>query len=275
MHSRLFRNLITIAAAGALSACAQMTRHSNTLVFGTNTTFGIAAGTDATNVPSVTIGYKRQEAVVMPLVANTKDVDGVLEPCQVGPEFPPPQSPAALPSCMLIGRRGETLDAYSVLASFGAEFDASGTGADAKGGLAQYFATGVAAQVLALRGGAALVAVSEAATESAENPPEASLQQLLVDPKNVAAGKESAVQTLVLRGDAAAFLRGVPDKDLATETTEFEKAIGAVGLSTLRACRAGDKPGCLKAVEGGALDVVSPATLKTGLEERRKARGGS
>lgn len=274
MHSRFLEILVAVAVAGGLSGCAQMTRHSNTLVFGTNTTFGISAGTDATNVPSVTVGYKRQEAVVMPLVANTKESGKRLIPCEVGPTFPTANS-AAMPPCLLVGKRGDSLDAYSVLASFGAEFDASGTGANAKGGLAQYFSTGVAAQALALRGGAALVAVSEAAKESAQNPPDGALQQLLSDPKNVKPGITAADDTLVVRGDAIAFLRGVPDPELATETAALESAIGAGNLPTLRACRAGDKPGCLLAVQGGALDVVAPATLRAGLEARRKARGAS
>ena len=53
-------------------------------------------------------------------------------------------------------------DTYSVLASFGAQFEgaaSAGTSnsATAKGGIAQYFATGLAARLLAQSGGAGLV----------------------------------------------------------------------------------------------------------------------
>jgi hypothetical protein len=89
--------------------------------------------------------------------------------------------------------KGNLRDAYSVLASFGADFSAGTSGnvgtpsgnpsapanvtnspsgqaqAQASGGLAQYFATGAAAQILARTGGAAVVATGEAAKASAQS----------------------------------------------------------------------------------------------------------
>ena len=150
MRRRLHRTIVTsIICALSLSGCAQMTRHSNTLVFGTNTSFGLTAGTSAANVPSVSVGYQRQEAVVMPLVANVKDVGGVLQPCDISPAIAVGDGGADTPPCMLVGRRDKSLDTYSVLGSFGATFGASGAKGEAQGGLAQYFATGLAAQLLA------------------------------------------------------------------------------------------------------------------------------
>lgn len=64
-------------------------------------------------------------------------------------------------------------DAYSVLGTFSGNMDSgstSGSGPEAKmrGGLAQYFATGIAAQLLAEKGGAALVSTAPTATPPGE-----------------------------------------------------------------------------------------------------------
>lgn len=153
---------ITIAILGSLSlgGCMQMTRHSNTLVFGTNTSFGIVVGTDATSAPSIAVGFKRQEAVVMPLIANVNSNGELLSPCLIGPAQGDPHGAAPIGTaathpCLLVGRDGDgKTDAYSVLASFGTKYDAGNQGVG--GSIAQYFATGVAAQHLALNGGAAV-----------------------------------------------------------------------------------------------------------------------
>jgi len=158
------------------SGCVQATRHSNMMVFGTNTSFGIKVGTAPNQVPSVVVGYDRQEAVLMPLLANTVDLknagigENLLSPCPVSPSG----AAAQIHPCLFAARRGDAIDAYSVLASFGANFEGgnTATNATAKGGLAQYFSTGMAAQILALTGGASVVAVGEAATKSAETAPE-------------------------------------------------------------------------------------------------------
>ncbi len=79
-------------------------------------------------------------------------------------------------NCMFNGKdnSGKKQDTYSVLASFGAKFGGGSSNTD--GGLAQFFATGIAAQNLANSGGARLVAVQSAnaettalALEAAEN----------------------------------------------------------------------------------------------------------
>lgn len=177
MHRGLHGSLIGTVAALSLGGCMQMTRHSNTLVFGTNTSFGVTVGADATSTPSISVGFKRQEAVVMPLVANVKEENGIQVPCVVGPAnvrqagLVEGDGTAALVSahthpCLLVGRdESGSLDAYSVLASFGTKYDARTGGVG--GSIAQYFATGVAAQRLASSGGAA-VATGEAARTSAD-----------------------------------------------------------------------------------------------------------
>lgn len=135
-----------------VSGCATP-RHSNTLIFATNTKFALDVSADPSGSPSITAGYKRQEAVWMPLLAN-KDEKG---------------SPASCmnETCLFRGKAGTDMDTYSVLASFGAKFSGKGdaSGAKAEGGLAQYFATGLAARKLAEVGGARLVAVQPADSE--------------------------------------------------------------------------------------------------------------
>ena len=164
MRRRFFGIAGTALIGITLGGCVQMTRHSNTLVFGTNTSFGIKVGTDATSTPGITIGYNRQEAVVMPLVANTDDDGNTQKPCPK-PNAPAGASPVLDASCILIGKQStDTYDSYSVMASFGAKFSASGKPNDpgAGGQIAQYFATGLAARTLAARAGAAAVSTSDA-----------------------------------------------------------------------------------------------------------------
>jgi len=135
-----------------LSGCATP-KHSNTLIFGTNIKFALDVSADPAGSPSVTVGYKRQEAVWMPLLAN-KNTEGTPADC-------------ANDKCLFKGKMVNDEDTYSVLASFGAKFSGQGdtSGAKAEGGLAQYFATGLAARILAREGGARLVSVQPADSE--------------------------------------------------------------------------------------------------------------
>lgn len=130
-----------------------MPNHSNTLVFGTTTKVAIDVAQEPTGALGVTIGYKRHEAVWMPLIAN-KEGNGKLMP-----------NSCSTDACTkLVGTTGSTaVDTYSVLATFSGDMSGSGKSADAKGSVAQYFATGFAARSLAERGGAAVV--NSAATE--------------------------------------------------------------------------------------------------------------
>jgi len=137
----------------SLGACSQMMKHSNTLVFATNTTSGLKVGTDSKQVPMVQIGHSRQEFAFVPVLANTGPASGKgsLVPCEKD----------KVQECKFIGTHdGTNKDSYSTLASFGSKTDAS---VDKDGkvagtvAIAQYFATGIAAQYLAVTGGANIV----------------------------------------------------------------------------------------------------------------------
>ncbi|MEO1648913.1 MAG: hypothetical protein AAFR32_08855 [Pseudomonadota bacterium] len=177
----------------ALAGCVQATRHSNTMVFGTNTSLAARIGQSVAQVPEVSVGYSRQEAVIMPLLANTGDRggrNGVLSPCSAlvaptptpTPTPPPTELPKTIEEphpCKFVAMKTSSgdvsfQDSYSVLASFGANIKARSPGDGTKNaeigvGIAQYFATGVAAQLLAANGGAAVVSVSNGATASANS----------------------------------------------------------------------------------------------------------
>jgi hypothetical protein len=167
------------------------------MVFGTNTSVGVKVGTDPSQIPAVQIGYNRQEAVVMPLLANTlekEDADNMLSPCrpvmketdyydtekntlaQTERTFAQDldADTAKIHPCKFVGIRAKggklvAQDSYSVLASFGAEISGKAKDPEAAVGIAQYFATGIAAQTLAANGGAAVVSVGKGAEESAKS----------------------------------------------------------------------------------------------------------
>lgn len=219
-----------IATSLLASGCTQTVRHTNTLLFATNTQIAISAGTSATAQPDVTIGYKRQEAVVMPLVANVASGAGnadELIPCgspggtQVS-EHEIKETKASTPAenietfaekCLIVGEntKSGSRDSYSVLASFGAKFGGRtfGTTPEASVGIAQYFATGVAAQLLAVTGGASIVSTAaqepmtpakSAAVAAVMNPDEAQSAAL------GAANYEQAVKAGIAQGTKALAL---------------------------------------------------------------------
>ncbi|NKB44803.1 MAG: hypothetical protein GKS03_11055 [Alphaproteobacteria bacterium] len=160
----MFRRILTATVCVfVLSACAEMPRHSNTLFFGTNTLIGLEIGQGATQTPGIDLGYKRQELAIVPLLANKFESCGT-SGCKLVPQN------CTDASCQFKGKSATDEDTLSVLASFGAKFNAeSGQAAAASGGLAQYFATGLAARKLAEVGGSSLVALGPAATASAES----------------------------------------------------------------------------------------------------------
>lgn len=179
MYRRYGFSIITSALL--VSGCTQTVRHTNTLLFATNTQVALSAGTNATAQPDVTIGYKRQEAVVMPLVANYAPDDkepGKLVPCK-SPAGPPTKD------CLIVGRNGtaNAQDSYSVLASFGAKFGGrtDGKAPEASVGIAQYFATGVAAQLLAATGGASIIST---ASQQPASPEKAAVVAAVMNPED-------------------------------------------------------------------------------------------
>lgn len=140
-----------LCAVALTGACA----HNDVLVFGTSTTIGLNVETASTNgaAPSIVLGYEREEAVWMPLVLNGRD--SKLDLCAADEEDcadnAVPVSEAMYRSVIITGEgvdRVEQRDTYSVFASLGAHFNGRATtddGAEAGGGLAQFFATGNAA----------------------------------------------------------------------------------------------------------------------------------
>jgi hypothetical protein len=252
MHGRLCRiALAAVIGAGALSGCVQMTRHSNTLVFGTNTSFGIKVGADATATPGITVGYSRQEAVIMPLVANTADNGRTQAPCPqvvVDGTVSVLELPA---SCRLVGTdsRNHT-DTYSVLASFGARFGSELESGNAalNGQIAQYFATGIAARLLAEKGGASTIALGGAAKANAEAMGTERLLGLMNTPESgvrVAADLETMKQAkaaIVAKVGAKASYRAL--------LTAMDDEIG--GTTFGAACPAIDTPAeCAKHISDG------------------------
>jgi hypothetical protein len=213
MHRRLYKYTSPLILLVTTSGCVQMTRHSNMMLFGTNTVVGLRVGTSAGQVPSVDFGYTRQEAVVMPLLANTRESSdrhaNQLSPCNVGTPVAAADGSdrTAIHPCLFVGTNGAARDTYSVLGTFGAHFQGDSQGgttpggrATASGGLAQYFATGIAAQILAATGGAALVATGPAATASA-----------------IATASGATRQTLqALYGNDPSFVEGGPVNDAYT-----------------------------------------------------------
>jgi hypothetical protein len=218
------------------------------MIFGTNTQFGIKAGASPTSVPEVTVGYSRQEAVVLPLVANASDNGSYQKPCNPASPVDAVQSEQfVVHPCLLVAFNGSAQDSYSVLASFGAKFggEANGQGVKASGGLAQYFATGMAAQLLALSGGAAVVAVGESATESAKTPPQSStVASLFGNETTFARGVGYRDAYLQFRTKLLAKIELTDPANLAARITAFEAAVGATGTgvaidcSDIAACKA-------------------------------------
>lgn len=173
-----------------LAGCATPT--NQVLVFGSDTTVALDVSGDPTGQPSFTLGYKRREAVWLPLVAGNSlilthrcTIDSgtkmtctatdqpisathvcVAPPVGTAPNATVDNTPmlclnSVALAAKFVGKKNNSQeDAYSVLASFGLK--ASGNSAQ----IAQYLATGFAARTLAENGGAALVS-SDAASPAA------------------------------------------------------------------------------------------------------------
>ncbi|PLR28426.1 hypothetical protein SGCZBJ_02980 [Caulobacter zeae] len=148
---------VLLAVGLGLSACA----HNDVLVFGTDTKLGLDVETGAAQgaSPSVTIGYKRQEAVWMPLFVNGEDsryapaaqrqpVQGQGANVGGGGETGNGAANPALtpdPEMKYQSVQGDRRDAYSVFASLGADIKGDAPKGQGSMGLAQFFATGGAA----------------------------------------------------------------------------------------------------------------------------------
>ena len=200
-----------------------MTRHSNTMVFGTNTSFGISVGADATTTPNISVGYKRQEAVIMPLVANTSDNGTVMSPCAQH------NANGKMPdTCLLRGQVGPAggrgFDTYSVLASFGAKFGADSNPPHADGQIAQYFATGLAARLLAENGGASVIATGDAARANSRSLASVNMAKLIASPEIAKIEKKNGIEIDKSKRSIATAVAG-SGADLAAKLSAMDAVL--------------------------------------------------
>jgi hypothetical protein len=164
------RGLKAVAAIVTTLAMAGCTLpHSDVLVFATQTKVALdVSASPSTGAPSFTLGYKREEGVWMPLVVNGRESVALAGSRSCTPDgsrcwtvssatltlFNECVKTRPAEVCLgavakdvkYVGSAPGQKDAYSVFASFGGDFSAGGGGQAA---LAQFFATGIAAQRLA------------------------------------------------------------------------------------------------------------------------------
>jgi hypothetical protein len=137
---RISLSIVLSVGALMLLGCRENSLMDRSLVFATNTTFGLDVGVspEAGDPGHITIGYKRSEGVLNPVFFNHDAADGTATSSD--------------------SRKTDDYyldEAYSVIAKF--QGDAKGTQGSAEGRvvLSQWFATGKAADELAKHGGAA------------------------------------------------------------------------------------------------------------------------
>lgn len=289
MRSRfLWKGTAAALIAIAMTGGCTTPHHSNALIFGTNTSFGIDIGQNATGTPTLVVGYRRQEAVFMPLVANAAFTqNGAPTPCSVQPRGiiigsdgvtrPGSEGTATIPPCFLVGQNGDAVDSYSVLASFGAQFGANGTQTTASGGLAQFFATGLAAQALAIKGGSSLVAVGTAATVTGANPDSNGIAALYGAP--AVTNRITAISAVTATSQTALrdyLLNYTTDQGFQQELAQLEQLAGHQGQLSNTICAGGTRLACIEAL--GAPGGVSILTINAVnwaaiVAQRKTARG--
>lgn len=227
---------LAICVLAATTGCAQMTRHSNTLVFATDTGIGLKVGQDANQMPSIEIGYNRQEAALIPLLANTSADGQQLLPCPqtISAGSVPNTSTLLLADCHFRATHdGNSRDAYSTMASFGAEV--KGSGSEASVAVAQFFATGIAAQRLTMAG-ANLVQVSSDPAVAKANGDAAgkAAEAVRAEVSNAASVKDAIANgrtaAKLILGDSSAPVSGDAITRLAAEIAK-ENAVGCNAAS--------------------------------------------
>lgn len=222
LAKRWGRPVCLAVVALSCGACEQMMKHSNTLVFTTNTVSGLKVGADEKQLPAVQVGHSRQELAWVPVLANAggDEQDGDLVPCkQAGTDG------NNIEACKFIGTHdGVDNDSYSTIASFGSKKGVevvSGKSTNATVALAQYFATGIAAQYLVLTGGANVVSVggdTKAKADAAE-----ATAKLVKDAEMVAATKK------ILDGKDVALVLMGNDPDAAVTSAMMNKLQAEIG----------------------------------------------
>lgn len=197
---------VAIIVGAVLSGCATP-EHSNTLLFATNTAVALDVSANPTTAsPNITIGYKRQEMAWVPLLANASGPQSERQPakCEQVEKY----------GCVFAGRDSTGVDAYSVLATFKGTATGKTSGGSASpsteagGSIAQFFATGLAARILADKGGAHLVstaASSDAAQvvlawQQQEQSDEKKLDAYFNDPTKFAQQRDALVDNSKWKG---------------------------------------------------------------------------
>ena len=213
-----------------LLGCTSTPQHTNVLVFGTNTKFALDLSQDATSGIGITLGYKRLEAVWMLLLPNQASKTGS------GLQPSPCEKETDCPKFIGEDSSGQH-DTYSVLASFGSKLgagvDATGKDAKVNGEIAQYFATGLAARILA-KNGAALVSTNG---DSLTNDERALVKsrvttiQTELDDLILALTNKSTPSNVDATKVAAAFAK-VPGKDISK--TRQDRITAAIRIADLR-----------------------------------------
>lgn len=215
------------------AGCTSTPKHTDALMFGTTTKLAIDVSQDVSTGVGVTVGYKRVEAVWMPLLPNQSGqvpaacaANGSTESC---PKY--------------VGNQGSDKDAYSVLASFGSKMAGGGTAGaagDAKvqGEIVQFFATGLAARHLANSGGAALVNTQQLALTPEQAGAVGALEKAAKEERSVviAAVKDNAdgakvdktkMAALLAKATGAQALSGVGQARIgaATQISDLQKLL--------------------------------------------------
>lgn len=207
MRDGTIRLIPIVGAAVILGGCA--TAGNEVLLFGTETKVGISISGDPAGSPDFTLGYRRREAVWLPVSVGGGGIPTHL--CTEGNPHPPLQcteaeagkgshvcvrvtkggnakaaglellceEAAKVRRLLYVGSdgSGSSKDAYSVIANFGLQ-----TGNAAGTEISQYIATGMAARILAGKGGEKLVRGGNVAPEIREEAKKmTSLEDKMID----------------------------------------------------------------------------------------------
>lgn len=300
MLGQRYVGMLACAALPLLGGCAfhrDKNPHNDVLVFATQTKFGVDISAPATSatLPAFTVGYNRSEAVWMPLRPNgTKeypaigkletDVTAALNACMTSLASIVPDIDKRKAACLSavlpagkyvsmatginsdVGGNGLEIDTYSVFASFGARGGISGS--QANGGLAQIFATGIAAQRLATNPqvGNALNTAAPAAVAAAEKTKQDEIKALTGEdiPGNLAVDFDAGFNTLrdSIRATASATDRSRKISALYNALSPKPAFIDKAASECAKSVN-----DCLAKVEGDRSGLFSAANFKASVEK--------
>ena len=296
MHGRIL-SILMMGGAATLPGCIthrDHNPHNDVLIFGTTTKLGVDVSAPVQNgaVPEFTVGYKRLEAVWMPLKiqaetstvtetiaggqtgreARTRPVTRTITTKHISDRDPSPSADmmgdkyVSMSSGVSPERGGQALelDTYSVFASLGAKGGLSFN--SASGNLAQFFATGIAAQRLGTN-----PSIAEALNAKA---PEAAAKQ--------AAAESATVQALLDAGatpEEAIRVAETTDVTRAKVDTDVQKAMGCVqawnGTPPANLAAAADASDSQKNAIEQARILVSTSASNTNLAGVLRANGAA